>query len=250
MGEKLAEFVKLMEPTAVPSVRPGTLGWWQTGFAYHAVQRQPQRLLVVQGGADGQRHAAQQVAPFGQIGVVEPEQARDAAAPSMFSSSSIFGEPGRVKSSFDLPVVDLPAGRERARVAHRHLGGRGAQHQGLAAADEQANGSVVRRYLRGLHILVDFADDLFALVQQVVGVCPLPVARAICSLIAAICLARLLTVLALFFSSSVTVYWISLMRSAEVRMRDAVSSMRVSTRVRADRSVGQPPRPRTRSSCR
>ena len=32
--------------------------------------------------------------------------------------------------------------------------------------------------------------------------------------------------LALFFSSSVTVYWISLMRSAEVRMRDAVSSMR------------------------
>ena len=30
---------------------------------------------------------------------------------------------------------------------------------GLAAADEQANGSVVRRYLRGLHILVDFADD-------------------------------------------------------------------------------------------
>ena len=76
--------------------------------------------------------------------------------------------------------LHLPAGRERARVAHRHLGGRGAQHQGLAATDEQANGSVVCRYLRGLHILVDFADDLLALVQQVVG--GLPVACGTCNL--------------------------------------------------------------------
>ena len=39
-------------------------GGGKTGVCLsHAVQRQPQRLLVVQGGADGQRHAAQRLRP-------------------------------------------------------------------------------------------------------------------------------------------------------------------------------------------
>ncbi len=88
--------------------------------------------------------------------------------------------------------------------------------------------------------MVDLANDLVALVQQVVG--RLPVAGGAGDLLSfteAICWARLLMVLALFCSCSETAYWISLMRSAEERMRAAVSSMRVSTRVRADRSVGE-----------
>ena len=83
------------------------------GFAGHAVQRQPQRLLVVQGGADGQRHAAQQVAPFGQIGVVEPEQARDAAAPEHVLVQLNLWRAWAGEEQF----ARLPAGRERARVA-------------------------------------------------------------------------------------------------------------------------------------
>ncbi|MNT43493.1 hypothetical protein D3C72_1799680 [compost metagenome] len=66
----------------------------------------------------------------------------------------------------------------------------------------------------------------------------MPLARAICSLMLAICMARLLTAVALLCNCSVTVYWISLRRSAAERMRAAVSSMRVSTTVRAVMSVG------------
>ena len=70
------------------------------------------------------------------------------------------------------------------------------------------------------------------------GLWPLPVARAICSLIAAICVARLLMAVTLLCSCSLTVYSISLIRSLAVRIRAAVSSSRVRTTVRAVMSVG------------
>ena len=71
------------------------------------------------------------------------------------------------------------------------------------------------------------------------GLWPLPLARAICSLMLAICLARLLMAVTLLSSCSVTVYCSSLRRSPAVRMRAAVSSRRVSTTVRAVMSVGE-----------
>ena len=153
--------------------------------------------------------------------------------PSMFSSSSIAGEPGRVKSSFTCPLDgNVPESPTATSVAVVPSTRGWLPPTNRPMVPSSAGICVVCTYW----LISRMTCSRWS--SRSLGVCPLPVARAICSLIAAICLARLLTVLALFFSSSVTVYWISLMRSAEVRMRDAVSSMRVSTRVRADRSVG------------
>ncbi len=131
------------------------------------VQREAELVLRVHRHADGLRHAAQQVAALGQVIVVEPQQAGE-FAPAEHAVVQFDGL-GAGRAEIHL---ELPAAREHARFLHLQRRGRGAQHQRLAARHEQAHGAVVGRHLRGLHVLVDLADDLVALVQQVVGRLP------------------------------------------------------------------------------
>jgi len=121
-------------------------------------------VLGVHGFADRHGHAAQQVAALGQVAVVKAQQARHLAA-----AQHVFVQFNRRDARIVEEQLDLSAARELRGVPDRQGRRHIAQHQRLAAGHENAHRTIVGRDLRGLHVVVQVADQRVALVQQVVG---------------------------------------------------------------------------------
>ena len=135
-------------------------------FTRVSVQRQPQPVLRVHRLADGDGHAPEQVAAFGQVVVLKAQQACHlAAAQHAFVELHLGGRAGLLEGQHLLAA----ARTEIRGVLDRQQGGLVAQHQGLAAGHKHADRSVIGGHLRCLDVLVQLADQLVALVQQVVG---------------------------------------------------------------------------------
>ena len=120
--------------------------------------------MRVQRVANGNRHAAQKVTPFGQVAILKLQQTRN------FTTTCH----GRCQlhrfAAFLLKVQAHPATARILRgLLHAELCCVQAQHQRLAAADEQTDGAITGIDLRGLHIFVDIAHQLVALIQQIIG---------------------------------------------------------------------------------
>ncbi|MDT4842390.1 hypothetical protein FQZ97_762900 [compost metagenome] len=120
-----------------------------------------QRVLVVHRGGRGQRHAAQLVLHRCQVLVQEVHQAREFTA-----AQRGVGQRRRHAA--------LHEGQGNARVVggvgcDGQLVGALAQHQRLAAGHKHAHRAVLVGDRAGLDVLAEFAEQLVALVVQVVG---------------------------------------------------------------------------------
>ncbi len=137
-----------------------------------AIQVQPQRMLGVHLGADGHGQPSQQVAPLHQVGVLEAQQTRHLAA-----AQGVFVH-------HDLDPVAIHGelvGGQATKVLDQRNGRRvGPQYDGLAAANEDAHRAVIGGNGSGLNVLVEFAHQLVAAVQEIVG--RLAAARGPCDL--------------------------------------------------------------------
>ena len=135
----------------------------EQGRTWVAVEVQAQGLLLVHARADGQGHATQHVAGIDQVFVLETQQSRDFSATQHAGIDRVLGT---AHIDQQLALVGI------ARViggSHLQLRYRGAEHQGLATAHKDADGTVCGRDRGRLDVLVQFADQLIALVQQVIG---------------------------------------------------------------------------------
>ena len=135
-------------------------------FTRLAIERQTQPVLRVHRLADGDGHAAEQVAAFGEVVVLKAQQARHLApAEHAFVQFHLGGGARRQKAQHLFAAA-------RAKIdwiVNRQRGSLVAQHQRLAAGHEHADRAVVGGHLRCLDVLVELADELVALVEQVVG---------------------------------------------------------------------------------
>ena len=120
-------------------------------------------MLLVHGHGHALGQAAQQVAAFGHVLVGKAQQALH------------FTPAEHLLVQLDLGALALDVQRHlsaaRKFLGHlqRQLCGRGGHYQRLAARNEHPHGAVIGGDLAGLDVLVEFADELIALIQQVVG---------------------------------------------------------------------------------
>ena len=126
-----------------------------------AVQIKPQALLRIHRRGDAGGQTPQQIAALDQVGVLELQRARQGA-----SAQCILVQEHRRGIGILLDRKSRLIGIAKSVFSERHDGGLRTQHQGLAAAYEDAYGAVGGGHRGGLHIAVELADELIALVQQ------------------------------------------------------------------------------------
>ena len=127
-------------------------------------QRQTELVLRVELIANHQGHAPQQIAPFRQIAVLKLQQSCNFATTSHGRCQL-----DRLATALLKIQTHLAAARVLRGLLQAEFGRIQSQHQWLTTAHKQTDGAVPRIDLAGLHIFVDVAHQLIALIEQVIG---------------------------------------------------------------------------------